>query len=395
MQTTKKFLTKLRTLQDSITPMDKLERNLFFQDVEYDNFTRLIFIALAYFIFESWVLISSFDKSGNGRLTVVLLMVIYASAMVVGVGYRRGKLKMNATISQIVLNVYCGTIVARGLYISIQNFTRGNSITPLILALTVTSAFFYCRVLATLVINLSVFGIFVYNLLQVEWPVRPVPVMDEESLNIRLLVPKLDVFPEQAMKLFNDMLLVTLIACFLAVIIVNLRLKIFREKLELEGLSRIDSMTKLLNHINIYEALAVEVERAAQVKQPLTVVMLDIDYFKKVNDNHGHTVGDKVLQCISDILKEHVRETDYVGRYGGEEFMLVLTNTDREKAEVLCERIRVVIEACTFAKGVSVTVSLGISQFDSAESATALVERADNALYRAKENGRNRIEVWV
>jgi len=299
--------------------------------------------------------------------------------------YRSGKLKINGSVDQIIITIYSIIIVFRGLQVSLGNLTRGGNITPLILALTITSAFFYRRFLSTLFVNISAFVWFSYSLMSIEWPPGP---GGPGAVQVQTL------FDGRAIKYFNDVMLMTLISCFLAIIIVELRLKVFRENVELKGMSKLDSMTKLLNHINIYDALAIEAERAVSSEVPLTIVMIDIDYFKKVNDNYGHVFGDKVILGISEILKDHTRDSDYVGRYGGEEFMLILTDTDIKKAQILSERIRSVVESNDF-NGISVTVSLGLSQYDILENTTTTVEKADKALYRAKSNGRNRVEVYT
>jgi len=375
----------LKKLRNRIIPVNRLERDVFYNDIAYDNFTRQIFIGLSYFVFEFWIYITSYSKPSPNRGMLMFLMLVHLSAIMLGGLYRSGKLKINGSVDQIIITIYSIIIVFRGLQVSLGNLTRGGNITPLILALTITSAFFYRRFLSTLFVNISAFVWFSYSLMSIEWPPGP---GGPGAVQVQTL------FDGRAIKYFNDVMLMTLISCFLAIIIVELRLKVFRENVELKGMSKLDSMTKLLNHINIYDALAIEAERAVSSEVPLTIVMIDIDYFKKVNDNYGHVFGDKVILGISEILKDHTRDSDYVGRYGGEEFMLILTDTDIKKAQILSERIRSVVESNDF-NGISVTVSLGLSQYDILENTTTTVEKADKALYRAKSNGRNRVEVYT
>jgi diguanylate cyclase (GGDEF)-like protein len=126
------------------------------------------------------------------------------------------------------------------------------------------------------------------------------------------------------------------------------------------------------------------------------VLLLDLDHFKRVNDTHGHRVGDSVLQVVADTLRASLRATDIAGRYGGEEFLVVLPQTDLAGAGVLAERVRVAIEETAIdvggAEPLSVTVSVGVAALDeAARSAEQLVERADAALYGAKDAGRNRV----
>ena len=157
-----------------------------------------------------------------------------------------------------------------------------------------------------------------------------------------------------------------------------------------------DDLTGLYNRRYGTSFLEKEVERARRYHTPLTFCMIDLDHFKGVNDRYGHQAGDAVLTAVANLFNENVRHTDAVCRYGGEEFALILTNTEEKGAMVFCERLRE--EAARQVvkwKGTSigVTISIGVAQYyDEKDSSPAgLVERADKALYRAKEEGRNRV----
>lgn len=133
---------------------------------------------------------------------------------------------------------------------------------------------------------------------------------------------------------------------------------------------------------------------------PLSLVMLDIDHFKEVNDSYGHLTGDHVIKEVARLLLENVRQTDTAARIGGEEFVLMLPNTDLEAAEILGERVRSAIEAARIdwdGKRVSVTISVGVAQFapERDVSPHSLIERSDEALYRSKQSGRNRVSIAV
>ena len=137
-----------------------------------------------------------------------------------------------------------------------------------------------------------------------------------------------------------------------------------------------------------------ELQRAQMRKIPVSFLMIDVDYFKQFNDQYGHMVGDWILQKIGAIIKENVRGIDIVGRYGGEEFAVVLLDTDRQRAGFVAERIRLATEHTTiqaYDTAVSVTVSIGLAVFpEDAKNAAQLIEKADAALYIAKNAGRNR-----
>jgi two-component system, cell cycle response regulator len=166
---------------------------------------------------------------------------------------------------------------------------------------------------------------------------------------------------------------------------------------ELERLANYDSLTRLYNRRAIMNLLGERIKYALRYKQPLSMLMLDIDHFKRVNDTYGHIEGDVVLEKVAEILRSQIRETDAAGRYGGEEFMVILSNADSSTAVIVAERIRKSIESEIIdnIKGVSlqVTVSGGIASYIPEEDITSIIKRTDDSLYRAKSNGRNRIEI--
>jgi two-component system cell cycle response regulator len=158
-----------------------------------------------------------------------------------------------------------------------------------------------------------------------------------------------------------------------------------------------DSLTMLYNHRHILEQVAQAVERADRYQETVSVVMVDIDHFKAVNDEYGHLAGDALLRQLALLLQDSVRSVDAVGRYGGEEFLLLLPHTADEEARRLADRIRARIQACAFRVGDRthrLTVSMGVFSCPSplVVSAADLVREADRALYRAKGAGRNRVK---
>lgn len=164
---------------------------------------------------------------------------------------------------------------------------------------------------------------------------------------------------------------------------------------ELAILSQTDGLTQLFNRMHWESCLKSEFKRWTRSSNPSCLVMIDIDKFKDVNDNYGHVVGDEVIRHISEKIRHHVRETDISGRYGGEEFAVLLSDTTIENAQVFAERLRLEIENSVVTHNdidLKYTVSLGIAEVDeSIKSYEAWIECADAALYRSKESGRNQV----
>ncbi len=153
-----------------------------------------------------------------------------------------------------------------------------------------------------------------------------------------------------------------------------------------------DHLTMIYNRRKFFELLETEVLKAKRYARPLTITMLDIDYFKKVNDKYGHSIGDIVLKTTADIVGDIIRKVDIFARYGGDEFILLSPETGLEGAIVMGERIRVAIENHSYSAGVRITVSAGVAEWSGEESELAFIKKADDMLYMAKNMGRNRVE---
>ncbi len=164
---------------------------------------------------------------------------------------------------------------------------------------------------------------------------------------------------------------------------------------KLQQLAIHDGLTGLYNHRYFDDRLRLEMQRAERYKRPTTLLMLDLDRFKLVNDRYGHPVGDQVLKEVAEIIRRRIREVDIAARYGGEEFVVILPETARENAAVVAERIRKSVEDARFAadgQEAKITISIGVADFPTdAHDHDKLVEAADKALYQAKQEGRNRV----
>ncbi len=190
----------------------------------------------------------------------------------------------------------------------------------------------------------------------------------------------------------------------LARVRIHTKLKLLQDELreknaQLEDLSVTDALTGLANRRRLMTRLEEEVQRARRFRTPLSVVMIDIDHFKQVNDTHGHAMGDEVLRNIGTLLKAGVRATDLAARYGGEELTLVLPHTDAPGAFLVAEGLRqkfADLEHHLDGVSLNKTASMGVATRDGqteVPSAEELLKHADEALYRAKQGGRNRVEV--
>jgi len=164
----------------------------------------------------------------------------------------------------------------------------------------------------------------------------------------------------------------------------------------LEKLSKIDPLTQLLNRRGFVDEAHSEISRYIRMGRPFTIVLSDIDYFKRVNDEFGHASGDFVLQKIAAIMQEQLREVDRVGRWGGEEFVMLLPETDAEGALKIAEKLRLGITQATIennSHSFNVTMTFGVAQYSHAEGLEKCIARADAALYRGKSQGRNTVTI--
>jgi diguanylate cyclase (GGDEF)-like protein len=166
---------------------------------------------------------------------------------------------------------------------------------------------------------------------------------------------------------------------------------------ELEKLARTDALTGVLNRGGLMNNLTDEIDRSVRYKHPLSLLMIDLDHFKYVNDQFGHQRGDTVLIEAVNIISKASRHSDMLGRYGGEEFLLLLPETNLTEAKILAERIRHDIEQHPFcqdeALNISLTCSIGVTEYEAGQTQSKLLQTVDRLLYSAKNSGRNRVTV--
>jgi len=239
--------------------------------------------------------------------------------------------------------------------------------------------------------------------------VESFPLLDVSNRNVGRMILKIDVsdIRKEAIKLAIIGTCIIFLGLFSVISILLRYSRMVEKKLNNETIakdfylkrSKHDGLTKLFNQKEFYSILALEFGMAAKNETHLSLVMVDIDHFKRVNDQHGHRIGDCVLKNIATILSSLMRENDFLARYGGEEFTIILTSTEKEEACIIAERFRKVISEQNIrcnSKTLKVTASFGVASFPKdASSYQTLVEASDNSMYQAKKKGRNRVEAFV
>ncbi|HVM72138.1 MAG TPA: GGDEF domain-containing protein [Anaerolineales bacterium] len=164
---------------------------------------------------------------------------------------------------------------------------------------------------------------------------------------------------------------------------------------DLTRLAMIDSLTQVDNRRLLTQLLKEDVARVDRDGMPLSVILFDLDRFKNINDSYGHNTGDEVLRQVAYQLRQVIRTSDPFGRWGGDEFLVLATNTDGQQAVELAQRMRENLENCDFGPAGKVTASFGISTYQNGDTPETLIRRADMGLYKAKSKGRNRVEAVI
>lgn len=180
---------------------------------------------------------------------------------------------------------------------------------------------------------------------------------------------------------------------------ISIAISDYDPKQKLERLETSDPLTGLYNRHAILGRLREQVNLANRYKEDFSLILLDIDHFRKVNDRCGHLTGDEVLERIAALIRGNIRDTDIAGRYGGEEFIIILPRTDLSSSWVAAERLRSIIESTKMkdsgANVLAVTISQGLVSWERTDDAASLILRADEALRKAKEKGRNRVQILL
>ncbi len=185
----------------------------------------------------------------------------------------------------------------------------------------------------------------------------------------------------------------TLLGAILGVLFISTRhyYRVAQERLIYEELAKVDTLTGAMTRYRCEVVFDIEMKRLQRSKQPLSVIMIDIDDFKQINDRFGHLTGDRILRAVYGRMTGVLREIDSVCRWGGEEFLLLLPETDRESLGIIAEKLRKSVASHDFGLDTPITISLGgITVYDAGDGMQCMIKKADDALYRAKAEGKNR-----
>jgi len=185
--------------------------------------------------------------------------------------------------------------------------------------------------------------------------------------------------------------IITILLWIMGGLILRHYIETIKQKKEFERISVTDSLTGVFNRHKLNAILKREFSRSDRISVPFGIIILDVDLFKDVNDKYGHNVGDSVLKEITSLIQENIRESDTLGRWGGEEFLVIIPKGDNNNGELLANKLRSKIEKYPFSIVKHVTASFGVATYKEDDTIDSLIKRADDALYRAKENGRNRV----
>jgi diguanylate cyclase len=181
----------------------------------------------------------------------------------------------------------------------------------------------------------------------------------------------------------------------LTFVVYVMELALYRSYTKLQKLAEEDELTQTYNRHKLREILQAEIARTGRHHTPLCVVLFDVDNFKSINDTHGHNTGDAVLKLLAKIVKNSIRANDTFGRWGGEEFLLILPHMNVDQAQKACEKIRLLIAQSVFENVSSLTCSFGVCVYEKGMSLDALVNRCDKAMYQSKMLGKNCVTVFV
>lgn len=361
------FINNIKTI-----PFNHKEK--FIREIYSENYYRTVLFTVFCISGETLIYVFLPDKIFNtGFIVLYFIMFNIFSLPFLWMCYKKYN-ELNVWLLRSILFIYLSVILVYGCALCLYPQHCIVTINTYVIALFAIAAFITIPPLISFLLFISVYAGFFIAL----------PFYQPDNATVAIL---------QINALFMNGL-----AWFLSRITFSMKIVSFSDRQTIEDqniilrqLATRDSMTLLFNHENMLQKLAEEIERSKRIAYPLSIIMLDIDHFKLINDKYGHLAGDKVIIKVAQILIDTCRSTDIIGRYGGEEFLIISPDTDSEKAFILAERIRNNVLHSEFTNGINVTISGGIFNYHG-ESAEEMIQIADRKLYAAKSRGRNRNE---
>ncbi|NLI14275.1 GGDEF domain-containing protein [Pelotomaculum propionicicum] len=361
-------------LKNIITQLPKENKDEFLREIYGENLLKLIVSAIILIIAETVISCLLWDQicNADGAIIVFILFNVIMLPVLYMV-YKRINVAKDVIVKN-VQRIYLFGALIYGCALTLILQGEFESIHVYIIVVFAIAAFIYMQPVESLIMYFLAYLVFCFVL----------PYYQTNTYIVTILTV--------------NALIMNIIAWVLSRMVFRLRVKSFIDKkiileqnLQLKDLSIRDSMTMLLNYKHIFEKLSEEIGRAKRIEYPLSIIMMDIDDFKYINDNYGHLTGDNIIIKVAQILGNTCRITDIIGRYGGEEFIIIMPGAALKDAAFLAERIRMTINTAEFEKGINITVSGGIREWQG-DSAEELIKRVDQQLYIAKSKGKNRFE---
>ena len=336
------------------------------------NLNRVLPIAIVFYTIE-WV-VFYFGAYFYDVSDIILILQIASSLIIPLLLYARFRFEhLSHHFVDFILTLYTLVLISYSIAIALNTQTQADLLHMHIMIMTGIVAILYLKVWESFLLILS------------------------SSLFMIFLLPYYQIDAEVVFVIQVNLAIYNLVLWFFALGLFKTRLKtmilerdLIEKNQELEHLVQTDSMTKLYNHKAILDFLSEEMSRSDRNEQALSIILLDIDDFKKINDRFGHQVGDQVLIKISDIIKHSLRTIDRVGRYGGEEFLVLLPNTNLNAGRLYALRLQSLLREYKLPNLETLTMSGGLAEY-TGESIDALIKQADQLLYQAKKAGKNQI----
>ncbi len=347
-----------------------------------ENFARMIVIAMLLAVVEPFIAFFLEPPKSNNFYIAMGIAVTALIFLPILYLFKRNIERLSKSWIMSAQTLFLTGILAGGIILSLFEQSTLASSSSYFLGVFTISAFIVIPPAVSAILLLT--SNFVFLLLLPQF--QPLPEL-VATLNINTLSMTAIAW------ILNQMVSRTKVNSFInEKIIIEKNKELEKKNAELNELTMRDSMTNLLNHKNSLRRLKEEVDRAKRIHYPLSVAMIDLDNFKLVNDSYGHQTGDEVLIQVAQILLENCRSTDIVGRYGGEEFIVIMPDTNDRDAALLLQRIQACIEGTCFKGGIHITLSCGVSELNG-KSVHGIIKSSDLMLYEAKKKGKNRIEV--